>query len=675
MATPISLFVLLLLLCSSSIVAQSANFSYNGFNQSNLKLVTANVLKPSGALRLTENIQKAIGHAFYPDPIHFRLNTSSSNPNKTISSFSTHFVFQIVPSGSSRGGHGLAFTISPAMEFPGAEAGHYLGILSEATDNNSSNHLFAVEFDTVNGFNDTFDRDGNHIGVNINTMSSVEKELAFYYDGGDKEEMTLESGDPIQAWVDYDGSNWFLNVTIAPISKLEKPIQPLISIAIDLSPVLLENMYVGFSAATGNKSSAHYILGWSFGLNGAAPPLNLSKLPVVPVEKKSSRFKPEIKAILGALSVVVVILVAALLIVMAYRRRLNFESLEEWELDCPHRFKYKDLHVATKGFKESELLGTGGFGAVYKGALPTTGEEIAVKKIMSNNSVQGMREFAAEIECLGRLRHKNLVNLQGWCKRKNDLLLVYDYIPNGSLDSLLYHPKNGFVLNWEQRFHIIKGIAEGLVYLHEEWAQVVVHRDVKSSNVLIDGEMNGRLGDFGLARLYNHGTISHTTNVVGTIGYIAPELAQTGKASTSSDVFAYGVLLLEVACGRGPIVDDPERGRVILVDWVIERLQTGGMVDVVDPNLGPGYAVDEMELVLGLGLLCSNPKAEARPSMREILRYLNGDDLLPGIDKLESAIGARQVQETMARFFISSDGVTTSSSIGQISSSSFKAGR
>ncbi|KAI8557117.1 hypothetical protein RHMOL_Rhmol05G0310100 [Rhododendron molle] len=378
---------------------------------------------------------------------------------------------------------------------------------------------------------------------------------------------------------------------------------------------------------------------------------------------------------IGALSGMVVILVAVLLIVMAYRRRLNFESLEEWELDCPHRFKYKDLHVATKGFKESELLGTGGFGAVYKGALPTTGEEIAVKKIMSNNSVQGMREFAAEIECLGRLRHKNLVNLQGWCKRKNDLLLVYDYIPNGSLDSLLYHPKNGFVLNWEQRFHIIKGIAAALVYLHEEWAQVVVHRDVKSSNVLIDGEMNGRLGDFGLARLYDHGTISRTTNVVGTIGYIAPELAQTGKASTSSDVFAYGVLLLEVACGRGPIVDDRERGRVIMVNWVIERLQTGGMVDVVDLNLGPKYAVEEMELVLGLGLLCSNPKAEARPSMREILRYLNGDDLLPGIDKLGSAIGARQVQETMARFFISSDGVTTSSSIGQMSSSSFEAGR
>ncbi|KAG5550646.1 hypothetical protein RHGRI_015557 [Rhododendron griersonianum] len=534
MATPISLFVLLLLLCSSSIVAQSdqnVEFSYNKFNLSNLKLVGATVPKPSGALRLTNKTQNVIGHAFHPDPIPFRLNTSS-NPNKTISSFSTHFVFQIVPSGPERGGYGLAFTVSPKREFPGAEAGHYLGILNRSNNGSSSNHLFAVEFDTVNGFNDESDGEGNHVGVNINTMVSDVKQPAFYYDdeSNSPEEVTLESKKPIQAWVDYDGLSRVLNVTISPISK-PKPIRPLISQEIEnLSPVLLDNMYVGFSAATGEKSSAHYILGWSFRLNGDAPPLNVSELPIVPVEKKSSTFKPVIKAMLGSLSVMVVILVVALLIVMAYRRRLNFESLEEWELDCPHRFKYKDLHVATKGFKESELLGTGGFGAVYKGALPTTGEEIAVKKIMSNNSVQGMREFAAEIECLGRLRHKNLVNLQGWCKRKNDLLL----------------------------------------------------------------------------RL---------------------------------------------------------------------QAETGGMVDVVDPNLGPGYAVEEMELVLGLGLLCSNPKAEARPSMREILRYLNGDDLLPGIDKLGSAIGARQVQETMARFFISSDGATTSSSIGQMSSSSFEAGR
>ncbi|KAK0585693.1 hypothetical protein LWI29_032532 [Acer saccharum] len=180
-----------------------------------------------------------------------------------------------------------------------------------------------------------------------------------------------------------------------------------------------------------------------------------------------------------------------------YRRFTQFEILEDWELDCPHRFRNRDLYRATKGFKESEVIGVGGFGAVYKGVLPISGIEVAVKKV-SRNSIQGMREFAAEIE----------------------------------------------------------SIASGLLYLHEEWEQVVIHIDIKSSNVLIDDDINTRLGDFGLARLFDHGKISHTTDVMGTIGYIAPELARTGKASACTDVFAYGVLLLEIATGRRPLDTD-----------------------------------------------------------------------------------------------------------------------
>ncbi|KAL0344431.1 UNVERIFIED_CONTAM: putative L-type lectin-domain containing receptor kinase VI.1 [Sesamum radiatum] len=310
-------------------------------------------------------------------------------------------------------------------------------------------------------------------------------------------------------------------------------------------------MYAGFSAATGQKSSSHYILGWSFRLNGIADPLDPSQLPVVPVAKSSRSTVKVKKALIATFSVVIFILLGAL--------------------------------KATKGFKESEKIGAGGFGLVYKGVLPATGVEVAVKKIMSNNPLQGMREFAAEIESLGRLRHKNLVNLQGWCKHKSGLLLVYDYISNGSLDSLLYNSKNGIFLTWEQRFNIVKGVASGLLYLHEEWEQVVIHRDVKSSNVLIDHDMNARLGDFGLARLYDHGKNSHTTNVVGTIGYIAPELARTGKASKSSDVFAYGILLLEVACGRPPVKYEPDRN-VILVDWVLECMKMGNIFEVLMLN-------------------------------------------------------------------------------------------
>lgn len=348
-----------------------------------------------------------------------------------------------------------------------------------------------------------------------------------------------------------------------------------------------------------------------------------------------------------------------------YRRKANSEALEDWELDCPHRFQYKDLYAATRGFKQSEMIGVGGFGAVYRGVLPTTGTEVAVKKI-TRNSIQGLREFAAEIESLGRLRHKNLVNLQGWCKRKNDLLLVYDYIPNGSLHSLLY--KKGFVLSWEQRFNIIKGIAAGLLYLHEEWELVVIHRDVKSSNVLIDAEMNARLGDFGLARLYDHGTESHTTNIVGTIGYIAPELARNGKASTSSDVFAYGVLLLELVSGRKPI----DSTDFFLVDWVIQCHQMGQILDAMDPKLSSSYVIEDVKLVLLLGVLCSHPKPEVRPSMRKVVRYLNRDDHLPSIDNWDS-FDSRD--ETYSKFLevISYDSITKShhsSSTAGISSSS-----
>ncbi|CAI0422849.1 unnamed protein product, partial [Linum tenue] len=222
-----------------------------------------------------------------------------------------------------------------------------------------------------------------------------------------------------------------------------------------------------------------------------------------------------------------------------------------------------------------------------------------------------------EIESLGRLRHKNLVNLQGWCKQRSDLLLVYDYILNGSLDFFLYGGGGQRCLSWEQRFRVLKGIAAGLLYLHEEWEQVVIHRDIKSSNVLIDGEMNGRLGDFGLARLYSHGmAASHTTNVVGTVGYIAPESARTGKASARSDVFAFGVLLLET---------------FILVDWVTECLQMGGgsVLDAADARLERRYVAEEMEMVLGLGLICSHQRQESRPTMRQVVRYLNCEDQLP----------------------------------------------
>jgi len=272
------------------------------------------------------------------------------------------------------------------------------------------------------------------------------------------------------------------------------------------------------------------------------------------------------------------------------------------------------------------VLGSGGFGAVFKGVLPTSGTEVAVKRV-THGSRQGMKEFVAEVATVGRLRHRNLVQLLGYCRLEDELLLAYDYMPNGSVESHLYGGKPA--LSWAQRFQIIRGVASGLLYLHEEWEQVVVHRDVKASNILLDGEMNARLGDFGLARLHDRDAELRTTVVAGTFGYIAPELALTGRASPLTDVFAFGAFLLEVATGRRPVEDGGNSSRLVLVDWVFEHWRNGSLVEAVDPRIQGDCDVGELSLALRVGLLCSHPLASVRPGMRQVMQYLAGDAPLP----------------------------------------------
>ena len=275
------------------------------------------------------------------------------------------------------------------------------------------------------------------------------------------------------------------------------------------------------------------------------------------------------------------------------------------------------------------LLGRGGFGSVFRGVLHHSKQTVAIKRV-SPESKQGMKEFMAEILILGHLRHRNLVQLIGYCRHKQQLLLVYDYMPNGSLDSYLHTQDHSTTtICWVQRFCIIKGIASGVFYLHEDWEQVVIHRDIKTSNVLLDGEMNARLGDFGLARSHDHGADAHTTRVAGTWGYIAPELARLGKATKATDVFAFGVLMMEVACGRRPIWVDGAHGEpVALSDWVLAAWRGGSITDAVDTRLDD-YVEEEIELVLKLGLLCSHPSPNARPCMRRVVQYLQRDAPLP----------------------------------------------
>lgn len=200
---------------------------------------------------------------------------------------------------------------------------------------------------------------------------------------------------------------------------------------------------------------------------------------------------------------------------------------------------------------------------------------------------------------------------------------------NGSLDKYLYGQEGKATLDWGQRFQIIKDIASGLLYLHEEWDKVVIHRDVKANNVLLDKDMNGRLGDFGLARMYDHGTDPQTTHVVGTIGYLAPELVRRGKATTLTDVFAFGIFILEVTCGQKPVKEDPQGNQLVLVDWVLQNWHRESLLETVDIKLQGNYDIDEACLALKLGLLCSHPLPNARPNMRQVIQYLDGEATLP----------------------------------------------
>ncbi|KAM3340702.1 L-type lectin-domain containing receptor kinase IV.1-like [Capsicum galapagoense] len=601
-------------------------FTCNGFQSGNLSLDGIANVKSSGLLLLTDSETQGQGHAFYPNLIHFKNST-----NGTIFSFSTTFVFAIRSDYGILSGHGLVFIIAPQRRIEGALAYHYLGLFNSTNNGDRSNHVFGVELDTI--YSEEFgDINDNHVGIDINGLRSVAAETAGYFDDTDLfNNLTLISGQPMQVWVEYDGSTQQINVTVAPL-HVGKPVRPLLSLKYDLSPILDQTMYVGFSSSTGSVPTHHYILGWSFKTNGKAQ--ELSQLPILPRfgHKGTSRF---VKIGLPLISLVLLI-VATSMVVYYVRRKKYEELLEDWEREYrPQRFKYKDLYTVTKGFREKELLGAGGFGKVYKGVMPITNLEIAVKKI-SHESKQGMKEFVSEIVIIGSIQHRNVVPLLGYCRRKGELLLVYEYMSSGSLDKYLYD-RPRVTLDWTQRFKVIRGVASGLFFLHEECDHIVVHRDIKASNVLLDCELNGRLGDFGLARLYSHGTNPQSTRVVGTLGYLAPEHTRTGRATPSSDVFSFGAFLLEVACGRRPIEPRKDDDDHILVDWVYSCWNRGNILEAVDPNLGVDFVPGQVELVLSLGLFCSRPDPSFRPTMRQNLLFLDGVVALPELSALSAS--------------------------------------
>ncbi|XP_044405823.1 probable LRR receptor-like serine/threonine-protein kinase PAM74 [Triticum aestivum] len=278
------------------------------------------------------------------------------------------------------------------------------------------------------------------------------------------------------------------------------------------------------------------------------------------------------------------------------------------------RFTYAELKLITNDFQS--IIGKGGFGIVYHGTLEN-GKEIAVKVLMET-SIAESTDFLPEVQTLSQVHHKNLVTLQGYCQNKKCLALVYDFMPRGNLQQLLRGEDCS--LNWEQRVHIALDAAQGLEYLHESCTPSIVHRDVKTPNILVDKNLVGVISDFGLSRAFSDAHTHISTVAAGTIGYLDPEYHATFQLTVKADVYSFGIVLLEIITGQPPILMDPQA--VHLPNWVRQKIAKGGIHDVVDEKLLDQYDASSMQCVVDLAMNCVESIAFNRPTMTEVVSKL-----------------------------------------------------
>ncbi|KAL1541710.1 L-type lectin-domain containing receptor kinase IX.1-like [Salvia divinorum] len=521
--------------------------------------------------------------------------------SSTSADFATRFSFTVDAQKNPRHGNGLAFFLAPAgFAIPPNSGGGFLGLFNTTTTGSPRNQILHVEFDSYPNSGE-WDPPYEHVGINKNSIASS---VTTPWNA------TLHDGEAADVWIVYVAAA--TNLTVfwsyngAPNSSL--------SYRVDLKEVLPQWATVGISAATGSNVERHILHSWEF----------TSSLDI----EESSRDKIAVALIVGlAVGALVLVAAAVLACVLLKRRRakktrnraysisIGYDDLER--ATGPRRFSYQELASATSNFSEARKQGEGGFGGVYKGHLVDLDIPVAVKRI-SKGSRQGKKEYIAEVKTIGMLRHRNLVQLIGWCHDQGEFMLVYEFMPNGSLDRHLF--SRASTLQWALRYSIAKGLASALLYLHEEWEQCVVHRDIKSSNVMLDSSFSVKLGDFGLARLMEHGINPKTTGIAGTLGYLAPEYVSSGRASKESDVFSFGVVALEIATGRRSTDPLDEKG---LVAWAWDLYGKGGLVSGADGRLGGEFDGREVERVMMVGLWCAHPDWSRRPSIRQAIQALN----------------------------------------------------
>ncbi|KAK9061950.1 hypothetical protein SSX86_019134 [Deinandra increscens subsp. villosa] len=589
----------------------SLDFKIDAFRADSNILYSGDAVLSVGTIEFNKvNYVTRVGQAIYHDAVPIWDSKSGE-----LTDFTTHFTFIIDTQGRSPSiyGHGLAFFLAPvSFQIPPNSAGGFLGLFNTTYTDSTRNQMIVVEFDSY--VNVEWDPPFEHVGINKNAIRSVNSTAW---------NASLHSGNSTDAWVSYNATTQILDVWWSYDGARSENNN--LSYKVDLREVLPERATVGFSAATGANVERHILQSWEF---------NSSLNMVGKGEGKSREWKLAV-----GIAVPLCFLVLVTCGVFWRRQRkpakkpVETVALTSMNDDLergagPKRFSYSDLVFATNNFANDRKLGEGGFGCVYKGYLSRENIAVAVKKI-SQGSKQGKREYITEVKIISSLRHRNLVRLIGWCHDETQFLLVYEFMPNGSLDCHLFGQKSP--LEWAVRYKIATGLASALLYLHEEWEQCVVHRDIKTSNIMLDSGFNVKLGDFGMARLMDHELGPKTTGLAGTLGYLAPECVTTGKASKESDVYSFGVVALEIASGRKAMdrVDpDSDFG---MVQWVWDLLGKGELLSGVDQRLKKNFDLKQVECLMMVGLWCAHPDWSLRPSIRQAIQVLKFEGPLPNL--------------------------------------------
>ncbi|CAH9096232.1 unnamed protein product [Cuscuta epithymum] len=379
-------------------------------------------------------------------------------------------------------------------------------------------------------------------------------------------------------------------------------------------------------------------------------PFTISQDEQAPIKPKTHKVALAFGSSLGCIC----LLIVGTCISMWWRQRrikqvffdYNEQHKEEVRLGNLKMFQFRELQVATNNFNSKNILGKGGFGNVYKGRLHD-GTVVAVKRLKDGNAVSGGIQFQTEVEMISLAVHRNLLKLYGFCMTSNERLLVYPFMSNGSVASRLKAKPS---LDWGTRKQIALGAARGLLYLHEQCDPKIIHRDVKAANILLDDYCEAVVGDFGLAKLLDHCDTHVTTAVRGTVGHIAPEYLSTGQSSEKTDVFGFGILLLELITGQRALeFGKAANQKGAMLDWV-KKIHLEKKVDImVDKDLKSGYDKIELEEMVQVALLCTQYLPSHRPKMSEVVRMLEGDGLAEKWEASQKVSQAASVATTKCK--------------------------